>query len=768
MHHHALKLFPSVCLLPRAILSPQPMPSIVQDISGQPLPEPDGTRGWLTAAYNYWVQKVSHPDDDDDVKAKNLLTFLLGISCAGLCLAWVTIYFHIGCTWAAVVCLVGTLIMFYGGIHVLLTKKNDTGLTCITFGLVFGTLALEVLFGGGSGGAGIISCGLIAPFICVVLANKVRLGTFYLLLLTMSSFVLTIVQLTVPQFAALYELPKEWHAVFAWMNTNTPGFVAFVTVLLAVHHLEKSKRRLRERQVYVERLNQKMGKQQKKLELEQRLARSLISNVFPTSVTGTLIELFERCAENDEDDQQAPPMLPPPPKPRSLSKLPASKAEAVCVDLPGAARYEPTLAESAAAQYRPSLGSHSDLTRVSSVCSSDRHSSLAQERDEVLVLQIPACPTYDLEAFDDSRPAAPQQQDEQAPPMLPPPPKPRSSSKLPTPRPSRWLLTARKEEAVCGDLPGQYELTLPESADAHHQPSLGSHSDLALLSSVGWSDRHSSLAPERDEASPSNNDPEDFDDSRPAAPQPAAASFTDGIIEQFMEKLAPRSLSRAVVLFSDIVGFTTAASKTNATTLVYFLDKLFGEIDEVCQQQGVDKIKTIGDAYMCVGWTADAASHASTALRVLEVANAMHRIIHRLHLDRKKMSKRVGIHTGTVVSGIIGKTKFAFDIWGDAVNVASRMESTGVPGATQVSAEFYEVVKGHVDYILPRGFIDVKGKGKVQTYVTPEFNSGDGALFAEDKAPRTPQGCNVVGVLAGLVRGSLTTSGKHRAEGGAR
>ena len=642
------------------------MPSAVQDMSGQPPPDPDGTRGWLAAAYNYGAQKVSQPDDDDDVKAKNLLTFLLGISCARLCLAWVTIYFYIGCTWAAVVCVVVTLTMFYGGIHVLLTKKNGTGLTFITVGLVFGSLALEVIFGGGNGSAGIISCGQISPFICVVLANKVRQGTFYLLLLMMSSFVLTVVQLTVVQFVALYELPKEWHAVFLWMNINTPGLVAFVTVLLAVHHLEKSKRRLHERQVYVERLNQKMGKQQQKLELEQRLARSLISNVFPTSVTGTLIELFERCAENDDDDdddEQARPMPPPPPKPRSSSKLPAPrssrrlptlrKAEAVCVDLPGAAKYEPTLPESADAQHQPLSGSHSDLIRVSSVCWSDRPVSFVQEPNEVLTLPVPA--------------------------------------------------------------------------------------------------------------SPPDHDP---DDRRPAAPRPAAPSFTEGIIDQFMEKLAPRSLPRAVVLFSDIVGFTTAASRTDATTLVYFLDKLFGDIDEVCQRQGVDKIKTIGDAYMCVGWTEHAAAHAATALRVLEVANAMHRIIHRLHLDRQKMAKRIGIHTGTVVSGIIGKTKFAFDIWGDAVNVASRMESTGVPGATQVSAEFYELVKGHVDYILPRGVVDVKGKGKVPTYVTPTFSSGQGGLFAEDAPPRTPRGCNVVDVLAGLVRGSLTTPVRRESGGG--
>ena len=177
----------------------------------------------------------------------------------------------------------------------------------------------------------------------------------------------------------------------------------------------------------------------------------------------------------------------------------------------------------------------------------------------------------------------------------------------------------------------------------------------------------------------------------------------------------------------------------------------------VCQREGVDKIKTVGDAYMCVGWTADAASHARTALRVLAVAHEMHRLMHRTPLDRRRLAKRIGIHTGTVVSGIIGKTKFAFDIWGDTVNIASRMESTGVPGATQVSAELYDVVKGEVDYLTARGLVDVKGKGKVQTYVTATFETARDGGF---RTPRTPRMCNVADALASLVQGSLSTPPK--------
>ena len=113
------------------------------------------------------------------------------------------------------------------------------------------------------------------------------------------------------------------------------------------------------------------------------------------------------------------------------------------------------------------------------------------------------------------------------------------------------------------------------------------------------------------------------------------------------------------------------------------------------------------------------------------------------------------MHTGTVVSGIIGKTKFTFDIWGDAVNLASRMESTGVPGATQVSGDVYEVPKDLDEPLLPRGLVEVKGKGKVQTYIDPAFEPPpDPLVNAEPLTLRRP---NVVDVLAELVHGAIDT-----------
>ena len=183
--------------------------------------------------------------------------------------------------------------------------------------------------------------------------------------------------------------------------------------------------------------------------------------------------------------------------------------------------------------------------------------------------------------------------------------------------------------------------------------------------------------------------------------------------------LAPQKRESATILFADIVGFTTLASQCDPSILVLFLDNIFSQIDEACREQRVEKIKTIGDCYMCVGWADDwtDVTPAASAARVLAVADRMHDVIHRTPLGMKRLAVRAGVHTGTVVSGIIGKTKFNFDIWGDAVNVASRMESTGVPGKTQVSSETYQLLAGPERFVR-RGLVHVKGKGELPTYIS--------------------------------------------------
>ena len=188
---------------------------------------------------------------------------------------------------------------------------------------------------------------------------------------------------------------------------------------------------------------------------------------------------------------------------------------------------------------------------------------------------------------------------------------------------------------------------------------------------------------------------------------------------QSLHALVGRSLApckrRAVIMFGDIVGFTATASRIEAATLVEYLDCFFGQVDELCEEHGVEKIKTIGDCYMCVGFADEATTQRLALSRVLLVADGLHDIAARTPLEGKPMRVRVGVHVGTVLTGIIGKTKFAFDVWGDAVNVASRMESTGVPGTTQITADAYALLEDKTAYVQ-RGPVDVKGKGKLATY----------------------------------------------------
>lgn len=167
----------------------------------------------------------------------------------------------------------------------------------------------------------------------------------------------------------------------------------------------------------------------------------------------------------------------------------------------------------------------------------------------------------------------------------------------------------------------------------------------------------------------------------------------------------------ATVLFSDIVGFTQLSTRMTPEALVKRLDEIFTRFDEIADQLGLEKIKTIGDAYMvCGGIPLSRSDHAEA---VCEMALRMRDCIDELGGE---LSVRIGVHTGPVVAGVIGKKKFIYDVWGDTVNTASRMESHGVPGAIQVSAATYAITKNDFDYET-RGTISVKGKGEMETYL---------------------------------------------------
>ncbi len=175
------------------------------------------------------------------------------------------------------------------------------------------------------------------------------------------------------------------------------------------------------------------------------------------------------------------------------------------------------------------------------------------------------------------------------------------------------------------------------------------------------------------------------------------------------------------VLFADIVGFTRLSERLAPQALVERLNELFSAFDDLLDRFGLEKIKTIGDAYMVVGGLRGGADHA---LALMELALDMLARIRELSAARgEDFSVRIGIHSGPVVGGVIGKKKFIYDVWGDTVNVASRMESTGVPGAVQVSHATYTRVRD-VYVFEDRGEIEVKGKGPMRTWLVRERRQG--------------------------------------------
>ena len=170
------------------------------------------------------------------------------------------------------------------------------------------------------------------------------------------------------------------------------------------------------------------------------------------------------------------------------------------------------------------------------------------------------------------------------------------------------------------------------------------------------------------------------------------------------------------VLFADLVGFTGRAAVMAPDDVVALLDRIFTAFDRLVDAEGLEKIKTIGDAYMVAGGLPDQrAGHlqavARTALAMREEIAAM-----ALQPGQEWLGVRIGIDSGPVVAGVIGRRKFIYDLWGDTVNTASRMESHGLPGEIQVTERVADVLGADFD-LRPRGTIEVKGKGPMSTYL---------------------------------------------------
>jgi class 3 adenylate cyclase len=169
----------------------------------------------------------------------------------------------------------------------------------------------------------------------------------------------------------------------------------------------------------------------------------------------------------------------------------------------------------------------------------------------------------------------------------------------------------------------------------------------------------------------------------------------------------------ASVLFADIVGFTPLSARLSPTELIESLNHVFSGFDELADHHQLEKIKTIGDGYMVAGGLIE--QNADHLAAMATMALAMHENVRNLNGEFGDLSLRIGLQVGSVIAGVIGIRKFIYDVWGDTVNIASRLESHGSPGRTHVSEMVFERLQGRFAF-EERGTIELKGRGPMNTY----------------------------------------------------
>jgi class 3 adenylate cyclase len=192
------------------------------------------------------------------------------------------------------------------------------------------------------------------------------------------------------------------------------------------------------------------------------------------------------------------------------------------------------------------------------------------------------------------------------------------------------------------------------------------------------------------------------------------------IVEELLlhQKVEPRYHDSVTVLFADFKDFTTFAESMEPRAVVDDLDRYFCAFDEITGEHGLETLKTIGDAYMAVGGLPGGSrTHAVDACRA---GLGIQDYVARANRERQKLQMppwelRIGIHTGGVMAGVVGRRKFTYDIWGDAVNVAARMEACGEPGRVNVSESTWQRVQSHFE-AEPRGSIEAKHKGPLEMF----------------------------------------------------
>jgi guanylate cyclase len=191
--------------------------------------------------------------------------------------------------------------------------------------------------------------------------------------------------------------------------------------------------------------------------------------------------------------------------------------------------------------------------------------------------------------------------------------------------------------------------------------------------------------------------PRSIADKLKATPQTIADAFTS-----------------ASILFADVVDFTPMAERVSPVRVVEMLDQLFGHFDELAERYAVEKIKTLGDCYMAAaGIPSPRPDHAQClALMALDMLEAVRE---QGAVGSLGFELRIGINSGPVVAGVIGRKRFLYDLWGDAVNTAGRMQTEGTPGRIQITRATYELLRD--EFVCePRGTVSVKGKGEMETW----------------------------------------------------
>jgi class 3 adenylate cyclase len=217
-------------------------------------------------------------------------------------------------------------------------------------------------------------------------------------------------------------------------------------------------------------------------------------------------------------------------------------------------------------------------------------------------------------------------------------------------------------------------------------------------------------------------------------PAPIAARLKAG------EEPIADACSEVTVLFADIVGFTKLSIDVSPADMVQMLNRIFSAFDALARRHGLEKIKTIGDGYHAVaGLPIPRADHAEAAAAMaLDMQDAVRALAEE---SGWPLSLRIGIDSGPVIAGVIGTQKYVYEVWGDTVNTASRMESHGIPGMIQVTETTYQRLRETYP-LTERGLIEVKGKGPMRTFLLPgrgaDMHEGGTATVADE------------GVVAGL------------------